>query len=49
MRYKDEKKGIGLKIVLGVLVIFLAYIVFADFTPTVQHVEKTIAHEQVRS
>lgn len=44
MRYRDEKKGGWLKIVLGVLVIFFAYIIFADFTPPVQHVEKTISH-----
>jgi len=44
MRYRDEKKGVWLKIVLGMLVIFLAYIIFADFTPPVQHVEKTIPY-----
>lgn len=47
MRYKNEKKGIGLKIILGILVIFLAYIVFADFTPPTQHVEKIIPHASV--
>lgn len=43
MRYRDEKKGGWLKIVLGVLVIFL-HILFRRFTPPVQHVEKTISH-----
>lgn len=49
MRYRDEKKNWSLKIILGILVIFLAYIVFADFTPEVQHVEKTIPHETAQS
>ncbi len=49
MRYREEKKTGWVKIVLGIAVIFLAYVIFADFKPTVQHVEKTIPYTAAQS
>ncbi|MDR2902762.1 MAG: hypothetical protein LBU87_06645 [Lactobacillales bacterium] len=45
MYSKKEKKRLWLKIIAVLIVVFFISIAFMDFTPAVQHIEKTIPYE----
>ena len=46
MRQKKESNHFLLKVVLGIVVLFLIVVAFKDFTPAQKPVEKTVVYGQ---
>lgn len=46
MRQKKESNHFLLKVVLGIVVLFLIVVAVKDFTPAQTPVEKTVVYEQ---
>ena len=46
MRQKKESKHLVLKVVLGIIVLFLIVVAVKDFTPAQMAIEKTVVYGQ---